>query len=94
MLVKDLKNGLKLQNRIAQKDFLEVSLKKNLFPKEVTSIAKKLSKGCDKKLKTEARKILKNRISEKNKDIKRMRSEWDKTSRECRQVLHNNLNAS
>ena len=45
MRVKDLKNGLKLQNRIAQKDFLEVSLKKNLFPKEVTLIAKKLSKG-------------------------------------------------
>ena len=50
-------------------------------------IAKKLSKGCDKKLKTEVRKILKNRISEKNKEIKKMRSEWDKTSRECRQIL-------
>ena len=31
-LVKDMKNGLKVQVMIAQKDFLEVCLKKGMFP--------------------------------------------------------------
>ena len=39
MLVKDLKNGLKTQIKIAQKDFLDVTLKKGLYSKDITYIA-------------------------------------------------------
>ena len=44
-LVKDLKNGLRVQVRIAQKDFLEMCLKKGLYPKDVTYIAKRIAKS-------------------------------------------------
>ena len=50
-LIRDLKNGLKVQKTIAQKDFLEVCVKKQVYPKDVISIAKSLARGDNKTLK-------------------------------------------
>ena len=61
-LVKDLKNGLRVQVRIAQKDFLEMCLKKGLYPKDVTYIAKRISKSDERRFKIESKRILKDRI--------------------------------
>ena len=48
MLVKDIKNGMKVQIRVAQKDFLEICLRKDLFTKDILSITKSLTGNDDK----------------------------------------------
>ena len=86
-LIKDLKNGLKVQIRTAQKDFLEICLKKDLYPKDVISIAKNISKGNDRRFKVESRRILRDRIMAKNREVREMRQMWRKSSTECRESL-------
>ena len=54
-LVRDIKNELKVQVRIAQKFFLEICLKKDLFTKDILTVAKNLAKDDVKKFKKEAR---------------------------------------
>ena len=39
-LVNDLKNGMRVQTKTAQKDFLEVCLRKKLYPKDINATAK------------------------------------------------------
>ena len=82
--VKDIKNGLKVQTKVAQKGFLEICLKKGLFTKDIIAIAKNIARGNDKKFKKEAKRILNDRINDKNREIRAARKEWDRTSRDCR----------
>ena len=66
MLVKDIKNGMKIQVKVAQKDFLEICLKKDLYSKDIMSLAKNPSNGEERRFKQKARRILKDRIRTKN----------------------------
>ena len=70
-LIRDLKNGLKVQKAIAQKDFLQVCIRKAVFPKDILALSKSLIRSnIKKKYEKEARKILKDRIGEKVRDIR------------------------
>ena len=40
VLIRDMKSGLKVQKKAAQKDFLEVCMRKKVFPKDIIMIAK------------------------------------------------------
>ena len=82
MLVKDLKNGLKVQIKIAQKDFLEVCLKKGMYPKDITSIARRISQSDERRFKKESKRILRDRIVKKNREIREMKELWRKSSAE------------
>ena len=41
VIIRDIKAGLKVQKKVAQKDFLEACLRKKLFPKDVEAAANK-----------------------------------------------------
>ena len=43
MLIRDLKNGLKVQKLAAQKDFILICARKSMFPLDISSLAKTLS---------------------------------------------------
>ena len=86
-LIRDLKNGLKVQKIVAQKDFLEVCVRKQVYPKDVISIAKSLARGDDRKLKSESRRIMRDRITEKARDIRISRDSWNSSTSFCRRNI-------
>ena len=87
VIVKDIKNGIKVQKLTAQKDFLEICLKKKVFPKDIMSTAKSLARNDDKKYKIETKRITKDRIREKARDIRIAKDNWNKSTRERKTSL-------
>ena len=87
VLIRDMKSGLKVQKKAAQKDFLEVCMRKKVFPKDIIMIAKHLAKGDSRKYLLEAKRILRDRIGEKSKEIRLTKVEWNRTSRDCNDIL-------
>ena len=87
MVINDIKNGVKVQKMTAQKDFLETCLKRRLFPKDIMSTAKSLARGDEKKYSVESRRILKDRIREKARDIRIAKQTWDKSTKERKMSL-------
>ena len=92
MLLRDLKNGLKVQKLNAQKDFLETCARKAVFPKDIISLAKSLSKDDSAKFNKEVRWILRDRISTKKRDIRNSKETWDRSTRQYRETV--NLSAN
>ena len=77
VLIRDIKSGLRVQKKATQKDFLEVCLRKKVFPKDVIAIAKHLARGDSKKYFSEAKRILRDRITEKSKEIREAKVDWN-----------------
>ena len=87
MLIRDLKNGLKVQKLTAQKDFLSVCARKSVFPSDISSLARTLSNGDNSKFKKEAKRILRNRTSDKLRDIRQGKETWNRSTEQCRDTL-------
>ena len=95
MLLRDLKNGLKVQKLTGQKDFLETCARRTVFPKDIISLAKSLckdSKDDSAKFNKEARRILRDRIITKKRDIRASKETWDRSTRQYRENLNLSMN--
>ena len=77
VIIRDIKAGLKVQKKVAQKDFLEACLRMKLFPKDVEAATKLLVRGDIRKVAKEGRKILRNRITDKVREIREARHDWN-----------------
>ena len=55
VIIRNMKAGLKVQKKVAQKDFLKACLTKRLYPKDIETAAKLLAKGDVRKVAKEGR---------------------------------------
>ena len=71
---------------------MEICLKKKLYPKDIISTAKSLARGDSKKYRAETRRITKDQIREKARDIRVAKENWNKSTRERKTSLKLSMN--
>ena len=69
ILLKELKNGIRYQNKVGQKDFLEQCSRRRVYPQDITALAKRII-GREDRLEQEKKRIIRMRISEKKEEIR------------------------
>ena len=62
ILLREVKLGVKQQNKVGQKDLLEQCARRKVYPVEILSLAKKIRSGKDDRNKVEEIRIIRVRI--------------------------------
>ena len=89
-LMSVISEGLSLNIMIIQRNLLQRVLGKGLCTNEITGLAKLITRDCDSRNKVcrgWERKILRERISSKNEDIRRQRIKWLNTTQRVEPLI-------
>ena len=92
IILNEMKEGIKIQKLVIQKDFMETCLRRKICPVEISSLAKKVhqSDGHGRRIKDrdtqEEKRILNLRIEKKKEEIQTMKDAWTEESKRVRHV--------
>ena len=86
ILLKELKNGIRYQNKVGQKDFLEQCSRRRVYPQDITSLAKRII-GREDRIEHEKKRLIRLRINEKKEEIRIANEQWTEESKRVREIL-------
>ena len=97
ILLNEIKTGIRYQRKVAQKDFMEQCLRRNLCIKEIISLARQVRSIPGRKEdrdRAEERRILRIRIEEMKKELESERDRWTQESKHVRETIKLSSEAS